>query len=319
MFQNSATARPFLRATCSVLLLCVLFYFLDWRLAMVFLRQVDIVYVLLPAMLFPVGIWLSAKKWQWLLVPFNVEVGLWRLFQYYWIGAFLSNFLPTSIGGDVSRLAMTKSTGRRAEVAASIIMERITGFAVLLTLSLLSLLLGANYFLHSIYLYPLWFLTLGSSLVLLSALISGDRSVVLLGKLISGRSGVFTNVCEKALKVSRALLLYKGQSMLMTRCLLLSLLFYFLIIVSQYFLFISLGIEIGFCQLFCIAPLITLISLLPISVNSLGLTEGAYVLMLSFVGVPPEKGLAVALLARILQVALSAMGGFFLLFLKKAQ
>jgi hypothetical protein len=51
----------------------------------------------------------------------------------------LSNFLPTSVGGDAVRLALTPSKGRLARVAGSILVERLTGLLVMLALCAIGL------------------------------------------------------------------------------------------------------------------------------------------------------------------------------------
>ena len=52
--------------------------------------------------------------------------------QLYWIGSFFSNFLPTGVGGDAVRLMLTLRTDGRGPVAASILVERLSGlFAAL--------------------------------------------------------------------------------------------------------------------------------------------------------------------------------------------
>ena len=55
---------------------------------------------------------------------------------------FFSNFLPTSVGGDVMRLLMTPSRGRTERVAGTIVIERLTGFLVMLVFSAAGLLFG---------------------------------------------------------------------------------------------------------------------------------------------------------------------------------
>ncbi|MDO8473709.1 MAG: lysylphosphatidylglycerol synthase transmembrane domain-containing protein, partial [Dehalococcoidia bacterium] len=60
----------------------------------------------------------SAYKWRRLLCVQGVNVPLPKLFVFYMVGLFFNNFLPTSIGGDVVRIAdVAKHTGKGAEAA----------------------------------------------------------------------------------------------------------------------------------------------------------------------------------------------------------
>lgn len=305
------------RALFSLSLVGALLYFVDWRQSLTLLRQIDPLPLLLALPLFPLGLWISAEKWRLLLLVHQLRIGSWQLLQWYWIGAFLSNFLPSSIGGDVSRLAFTRHMGRMAEVAASIVMERLTGFGVLLAFSTLSLILGGGY-LQEPGLEPLlWLLVAGSAVVLGLTVCCGNHLAGLVNGLCAGRQGLLFRWLAKGNKVAQALAFYRGYGRITVICLLLSLLFYVLTIIAHYLFFHSLDIPISLAGVFLIVPLITLISALPISVNSLGLAEGAYVLLFTQVGIPPEECFAVALLIRFVQLLLTSLGGILLLIAKR--
>ena len=57
------------------------------------------------------------------------------------------------------------------------------------------------------------------------------------------------------------------------------------------------------------APLIPLISLLPVTANGLGIAEGAFVLFYTQMGVAPDQAFAAALLRRLLTIATAVPGG----------
>ena len=80
------------------------------------------------------GVLVSAEKWRGLLCHAGVGLTLAACARLYWVGMFASNLLPTSVGGDAVRLLLTPAPGRRAAVAGSILVERLTGFLVLLGL-----------------------------------------------------------------------------------------------------------------------------------------------------------------------------------------
>jgi len=92
------------------------------------------------------GILISAEKWRGLLHQAGVQLSLFSNARLYWIGMFCSNFLPSSVGGDAARLLLTPAPGRRAVVAGTILVERLTGFLVMLALCTLGLALRPEYF-----------------------------------------------------------------------------------------------------------------------------------------------------------------------------
>ena len=72
-------------------------------------------------------------------------------------------------------------------------------------------------------------------------------------------------------------------------------------------------------DVFFITAWISLLSLIPLSLNSIGITEGAFVVLYGTVGVLPSEALAAALLVRFGMIILSLLGGLFLLFPAKVK
>jgi uncharacterized membrane protein YbhN (UPF0104 family) len=69
-----------------------------------------------------------ASRWASLLRLSGIKIPLRRIFGIAYAGLFATNFLPTSIGGDIIRLAGTwEIDEQRAEYASSIAVDRIIG------------------------------------------------------------------------------------------------------------------------------------------------------------------------------------------------
>ena len=62
-------------------------------------------------------------------------MGFPRLLRAYWIGNFLSNYLPSNIGGDVARVLVLRHAAGVAPLAGSVLVERLTGVAALAVIS----------------------------------------------------------------------------------------------------------------------------------------------------------------------------------------
>lgn len=74
---------------------------------------------------------LSAAKWGVLLRAAGIAVHLPRLLTYQWVAEFFNNFLPAQVGGDVMRgYALAADTHRRADAAASVLIDRFLGLFV---------------------------------------------------------------------------------------------------------------------------------------------------------------------------------------------
>ena len=83
--------------------------------------------------------------------------------------------------------------------------------------------------------------------------------------------------------------------------------------IASYFAFLAFGIDISFGTVLFISLLVNVISMVPISVNGLGIREGAFVLLCTQVGVGSAEALSVALLGRVLVLLISSVGGLMYL------
>ena len=79
-----------------------------------------------------VGVVLSAWRWQRVLLLFDVRVRIPALFSHYVVGLLVGNVLPSTIGGDVVRVARASNTVGSSEVSfGSVVLERLTGMVAL--------------------------------------------------------------------------------------------------------------------------------------------------------------------------------------------
>ena len=79
-----------------------------------------------------VGILLSALRWQTVLGALGLHARTRRLLSHYMAGQFVSNVLPTTIGGDVLRVSrLSRDNGESPASFASVVLERLTGWLVL--------------------------------------------------------------------------------------------------------------------------------------------------------------------------------------------
>ncbi|MBU1017093.1 flippase-like domain-containing protein, partial [Patescibacteria group bacterium] len=85
----------------------------------------------------------SVYRWRELIVyKTKTRVRILYLLKLYYIGSFLSNFLPSTIGGDVYKAyKLGKDTENMAGAVASVFMERLVGVVSLSLISSASLIL----------------------------------------------------------------------------------------------------------------------------------------------------------------------------------
>ena len=100
-------------------------------------------FLALAAALTLAGIVLSTLRWRTVLSALGQDAKLRRLLSYNLAGLFVSNVLPTTIGGDVLRVSrLSKENGESAASFASVVLERLTGWLVLPVITLVGLLVN---------------------------------------------------------------------------------------------------------------------------------------------------------------------------------
>ena len=96
-----------LRLLVTVVLCLWIFYEVDWKEFWSQLLRINLIVVILVVLLRFFSAWLSAVKWQQLLAVHELSYPLWRLTRWYFISLFLTQFLPSLIGGDAYRIYKT--------------------------------------------------------------------------------------------------------------------------------------------------------------------------------------------------------------------
>ena len=273
--------------------------------------SVNLWYLALMFLLPHLMIVLSSVKWQMFLRALGHRLGLARLCGLYLIGTFFNNFLPTMIGGDAVRIyALGRDTGDPSAAAAATFLERLTGFAALvslLPLVLLSDLVTSNFpavrllvpvvmagFLAGIglLLFPRW------------------RGLLLPLRGTRPMARVFDFFSR-----SRAAVTVAGRSLgTLAATYAMSLVFYVGASACVWAAARSLGAHVRMDYLMATVPLVLTIAMLPVSVNGLGITEAGFAIFLQLAGVPLPEAVGVGLLLRARMFVTAMLGG--LLFLR---
>ncbi len=304
----------------SVLLLGVLAWHLDWGELGAAFRHLDWRLWALAA-----GVLILAQcvsSWRWLLLARVLHFGgsLQRFVAYYFIGILFNLVLPTSVGGDVVRAWYLSSqegsapaTGRRLEAFLTVFAERFSGVVVLLVLACVSTLFcpvslpvyitGVIAVIGTGTVAGLFVLTWLCSLAAKGAEPAGTGRGVL-GWILS--RVLRLGAVRRLLEVSRR---YWGRRDVILVCLGLSVVVQLASVEIVWLVARALGLQVPWIYLGVAIPVVSLVTLLPISVNGLGLREASLVLLLQPVGVAKPQAIAVSVLWYGLTVAVGVTFG----------
>jgi uncharacterized membrane protein YbhN (UPF0104 family) len=234
-------------------------------------------------------------RWFSLLRVTDENVTWWQSVRLTLAGLFATNFLPTTIGGDIVRLTGAVQYGKNGlVVAASLIVDRLIGMFGMLLVVPLGLI-------------PLfdWFSTnrVIQSFPLAAGIVHSENSFIKKAK---------HKLANAFRKIVQAIQLWWQQPL----SLLISLAFTGLHMICFFgiiwVLFKNLGDPISFGMVAGLYSFVYLVTLLPISINGYGLQELSFSVIFSQVGgASLQNSLTVALIFRTLTMLASLPGAAF--------
>jgi hypothetical protein len=254
---------------------------------------------------------LISWRWQLLLVSQNVTIPFGRLVALYFVGFFFNNFLPTSIGGDIYRaLGAGQHSGRRATAAASILVERLMGMLAVAVLAVLAAVVVVRQLADG----GVRGLTLGFGLVILILLaIFFHRRTFGLAERMIRRISMW-GLEARLLRLYNALDLFKQNRNILTVVFFFSLVYQLLIVLFSYLVGRALGLAIPLRYFLLCVPFTVIISLIPISINGIGVRESGYVFLLAKIGYSSSEAVSLSLLIYGLSLLASLVGGVVYIF-----
>ncbi|MCZ7403149.1 MAG: lysylphosphatidylglycerol synthase transmembrane domain-containing protein [Candidatus Methanoperedens sp.] len=300
----------FLKLIVGLSLIFFIFSRIEWNEFINTIKRINLVYIYISMILFffP-GVWLSVCKWKKLMLVHNINLPFKQLYLYYLIGIFFNNFLPSTVGGDVSRVVYLKhATNKTAEITASIIMERLTGLVALIFLFLFSAIFDISIiFGHPIVLYIIILIFLSITAIYLLL-----RNDVLEKHVCKFR--FLIPLWEKVNEIFELVCNYWNYKKVLLYTIIISIIFVMFGALATYLFFLSIGIKAPIFDLILIYSAVQLIGMLPISINSLGLSEGASIILYGLIGISSVDALTVALMARFSLMLVSLSGGVIFIF-----
>jgi uncharacterized protein (TIRG00374 family) len=248
----------------------------------------------------------QAWRWQLLLRARGIGDSLGWLTRAYFVSYAVGNVLPTSVGGDASRIYETtkRHPGRASEIAGSVLLERAIGGAVTLALAGVGLALAVGRYDIGPY---LWIealfvvLTVAAGVVFFSRRMRGllrvtvpllrhlrlERLVRLVYEGIHGyRDHVGTllvvALVSAAQQLTRIFSIWAGGR--------------------------AVGIDLSVRPFIVLGPLLFLVMLVPFTLNGLAVREAFFVSFLGNLGVAADPAFACGFIFFVMILVLSAPG-----------
>lgn len=270
------------------------------------LASIRLVYLFPLTILYFINIYVSAFRWRSILGAFNQTVPISKLLKMYLMGNFYNSFLPSSIGGDATKYIKLRKMIPPTKLASSMILERGYGIIVGTILSVIAYFGWGtdrvqNDFLHTIEIF------LG--IIVLFGFIALSARSQFVKQLNILHSRMSLRVVKKIIHTQIVLLTFIPKTY---PAALHSLLFVLIGVIGHMCSFAAFNIPVSAWSIIIFVPLINLISLIPVSINALGIKEGAYTYFFGMVGINPAQATLIALFNRTLLYLYSLVGALFI-------
>ena len=259
-------------------------------------------------------IYFNALRWSVLLRTHNVDASIWKLYRVYLIGFFFNNFLPSSIGLDTVRTVYMKEHGLK-EVASSVLVERIIGVMALLFYSFIgAVIIGYMKMGTKLVIYATVFMT-GMIVVFL---MSFNKKFLIRFKPIVMKIR-YKNIGKEIVSFYKLFFEFKNNKKKMVLAFLISILMQTTIITINIAMAKMYGVRMNYIFFFVYVPVISVLSMIPISINALGVREGSYVYFFGRIGISKEIALLFSLTYLAITAFTSLAGGILFPFEKSGR
>jgi uncharacterized protein (TIRG00374 family) len=272
----------------------------------------DLWLLLLGVSMSIVGPYVAAQRWRLLLKVQGTHAPMMYLINSLLVAAFVSNFLPSTIGGDAVRVYDSWRLGKsKAGAVAVVFVDRLLGVVALVLLVVLAYPLSREWT-GAFTSFLIWDLVLGGAVLVVASFIffgPHERAMWPLRFLPSRLRGLQD-------RLVLMLQTFRDQKALIGGALLLSVVLQ-IVMVAQYYLFaVAIGIDVSFYSLCLVVPMAVLMMMVPISINGIGIRESVLVVLLGGLGIAKTETLAVTWLVYGVGLLQSLFGGIVYSFRK---
>ena len=274
--------------------------------------------LLLAVGLFVGGVSLIGVRWWVFLHAQMIHIPVFLAIKLTFVGQFFTNFMPSSVGGDIARAwYISQYTHKKMQAIIGVAADRAIGListAILALLSYFFFLNGRINFSQLVRKESGGFIgnhSMSAPHVLLVCFV-----VVGLGLIMScffGFRGLFRKTLSYLLHVmsqfKEVLRIYVHHPWILIFGLVLTLFLQSVVIFSLWLIGRNLGISSGIQYYFIFFPIMWVISSLPLSIAGLGILEGGLVvLFVQFTGAGEDAAKALALCQRLIWILASLPG-----------
>ena len=249
-------------------------------------------WVFLSLLLSILSMFFQGKRWRALLLEKGKAISLKYYYSYIALGYFFNNLLPGGIGGDaVKTVLFGRRFGDTIQSVAAIIVSRIIGLVAVFILFFIALpFVLSHYTLPTHYTVFIVFLFLFTLVCLMSVFII-DKSP---------RLSLWIRRFSFLIKVKESFSIYKSHKINIINAFIDSIWIQILAILMNFCFFKAFQLHIDLLTITVFTTITVTLTMLPISINGIGIRENVQVSLYSvLLGIPADLVLAATLVSYI--------------------
>lgn len=245
------------------------------------------------------GTLIAAYRWYRVMSVLNFTGNLAFYLKSYFMGVFLNQLLPSSIGGDAYRVISVVGQGyRKRDAFLGVLIDRGLGIVGIFIVNIVFNNMLPGLLPDAIY----------NTLNIISGLgIVGFAAFVFLHKLkFLDENKIFSFVSSLSSDLYKTL--NSPMRFLSQFCLTVSV--HILSFIGVYFIALSIGVNLSATVFMVIIPPVVLLTIIPISLAGWGIREGAMAGLMAFAGVSQELSVSISIIWGLMFVVQGAVGLF---------
>lgn len=304
-----------IKTVAKLVVTCLLLYLIsrkvDIKDIFLDLSSISLLYVFLLLAINIVMVAISCFKWQIFLRATGAQIPVRFLMIYYYIGYFFNNLLPSTIGGDVARMYLLgKNLNDPTKSISTVFLERYTGVIALIALAIIAAALNKRIAFQPAFMIPLSIM----ALVMIGSLIffSYDGIKIWIYDMFDFK--FLASIKSKFDGFYQAVSQFRNQWKIIGYSMLYSFAFHVMTIINTLATCWAMNISPSLFDLAVTVPIILFVTMIPITIGSIGLWEGTFAFFFLQIGIPAADAVAVALILRAVSILMGLLGGIFYLF-----
>lgn len=287
----------------SCALLGWLFFTIDYKHMWQTVKDSDMRYMSAAAIIFFMINFLIIWRWRILMKAVGLKSKRLTSTRWFFIGLFWNLAPISTIGSDLIKgVGLSKETGHKPKVFASIVLDRLSGFAGIVILAAVAFIFG-----HGVVKNTLVILA-----ILMMSLVSAAIGVVLFSHRIYSFAckafEAWPKVQESLMRLHYDIVLLKGKQKQGWEAILISIAAQIILAVEFYLTARGMHQHIALAYFIIFSPIVCIVTSLP-SIGGLGFREIGWVSLLSLVGVPKEMAGGLSLINSAFNIGVGLLGG----------